>query len=573
MPLTEDEKLQENKTINKPMNVSVWKYYLQFYQGSRFYFILNIFLSVLLSITVVPIALMVRLIFDEAIPKKNVSQLIGFSIIIFILYILNGGLTLWSRYISLNITKVAIKRMRDEIVKKIYVFPRSYYTAKDHMVFHTRIVQDTLRVDVMSNALVAQFFPSILIIVGLIGFLVYLNIFLFLFLISIAPLLIIFNKYMGRNIRKKVNSFHRYFEVFSKRISTILEILDLTRIRSCENDEIQEQKKIHDELRKRSTAQAWFNAAYQIIQKTTIVSMGIIILTAGGYFIILDKMTLGALFAFFAATGLLRNYLLIVAGVIPNIIEGNESLKGLYKIMTARLPLPYTGKKKIKFKGQVSFKNVDFRYGSHQVLNQISFTLVPHKVTCILGPNGSGKSTIANLILGFYRPEGGQVFAGNHPYEKLDLIYLRRFFGVVQQNPIILPGSIYENITYGLPKVKKEKLLKVLKLTLCEEFINKLPEGLNTQIKEKGQILSGGEIQRIAIARALLGDYKLLILDEPTNHLEQAVMKKILTNIRNLKASPTVIMFTLAKPATNLADSILILKNGRIINKKGTKKF
>jgi len=325
------------------------------------------------------------------------------------------------------------------------------------------------------------------------------------------------------------------------------------------------QKRVHDNLRKRSSTQAWFNAAYRIIQKTTIASVGTLILVVGGIFVITNKMTLGELVSFFAAMGLLRNHLLTMTGVIPDIVEGNESLKGIYKSLTVRRTLPYQGREKIKFNGQISFQAVDFSYGSRRVLNNITFTLSPHRITCFKGPNGSGKSTIAHLILGFYRPEKGQILADDQPYEKLDLFCLRRYFGVVQQDPIIFPGTIYENMTYGFSKVKEKDLQDVLRLTLCEKFIARLPEGLNTRLKEKGHILSGGEIQRISIARALLGNYKLIILDEPTNHLDDEVLKKILTNIRNLKSRPTVMIISLNKYVANLADSVLYLKNGQFI--------
>ena len=547
------------------MDFSAWKHYCRLYQGARFRFVLNIFLSVFQSIAVLFIALMIRFVFDEAIPEQNVAQLIWLCAFMLALYILTGGLTLWTRYLSLSTTKMAIKRIRDEIVGKIYGLPRSYFSQTDRMGLHTRIVQDTLRVDVMSNALVALFFPAMLISAGLIGILLYLNIFLFLAMTSIIPFLFIFNRKLGSQLKNKINSYHAYFEVFSKRISTILKTIDLTRIQSHERQEVSDQKKIHDNLRKRSQTQAWYNAAYRIIQKTAIASVGTLILVVGGIFVITDKMTLGELVSFFAAMGLLRNHLLTMTGVIPDIVEGNESLKRIYRCLTVRMNLPYQGRRKIRFNGQISLQAVDFGYGCRRVLNNITFNLTPRQITCLKGPNGSGKSTIAHLILGFYRPDKGRIFADGQPYEKLDMFFLRRYFGVVQQDPIIFPGTIYENMTYGFSKVKDEDIRNVLKLTLCEEFIASLPKGLHTRLEEKGHTLSGGEIQRISIARALLGNYKLLILDEPANHLDDEVMKRILTNIRNLKSRPTVMIISLNKQVANLADSVLVLKNGEIV--------
>jgi ATP-binding cassette subfamily B protein len=533
---------------------------------------LTVLLSVVQSVVVVPIALIVRLIFDEAIPKKDIPRLITMCLIILAFYILSGGLTLWTRFLSLDTTKKAIQRLRDEMVKKIYSLPRSFFSQTDRMELHTRVVQDTLRVDIMSNALVALFLPSLLISIGLMAILIYLNVILFLILIVIVPLLFIFNKLMGRQLKKKVNSYHRFFEVFSKRISLILEAMDLTRIQSWEKQEMAEQKNVHENLRERSCSQAWFNAAYQVIQKTTIVSMGSLILATGGIFIIKTKITLGELVSFFATLGLLRNYLITLSGTIPGIVEGHESLKALHEIMTMPAGLPYQGKQKIRFRGEIAFQGVDFSFDSRQVLNNISFTLPSHRVTCLQGPNGAGKTTIANLILGFYRPERGQILADGRPYDQLDLVHLRRFFGVVQQDPIVFPGTLYENITYGHSRITKEKLQQVLKWTLCEEFIEKQPQGLSTPITVKGHLLSGGEIQRLSLARALLGDHKLLILDEPSNHLDRDVIRNIVMNIKKMMPCPTLLMISLDQNVARLADSIVVLKNGHINPKKNTQK-
>ena len=213
---------------------------------------------------------------------------------------------------------------------------------------------------------------------------------------------------------------------------------------------------------------------------------------------------------------------------------------------------------------------MDFRYGSRKVLNQITFTLSPNQVTCIQGPNGAGKTTLANLFLGFYRPDRGQILADGYPYDKLDMAHLRSFIGVVQQDPIIFPGTIYDNITYGYSRVKKEKLQKILDLTLCAEFVDRLPNGLSTPITGKGYSLSGGEIQRIALVRALLGDHTLLIMDEPSSHLEYEVIKKIIRNIKELKPCPTVFLISLDQQVACLADSVVYLKNGKINWRKTT---
>lgn len=554
------------------MNTTVWKFYKGYYGGCGFRFILTIFLSMLQAVSVVPVALMVRLIFDEAIPGKDVPKLIVMCLIILLLYLLNGGLTLWTRFLSLDTTKKAIKRLRDDLIRKIYSLPRSCVSRIDGKIIHARMVQDSLRVDIMSNALLVLFLPSLFISIGLVAVLIYLNALLFSILVAIVPLIYIFNKLMGGQLKTRVNRYHRYFEVFSKKISWILETMDLTRIQSREKEEIAEQKRLHNRLRKHSTSQAWFNGAYQVIQKTTLVSMGALVLAVGGYLVIKGKISLGELFSFFAALGLLRNYLLTMGGAIPGIVEGRESLKALHDIMVIPETLPYQGRKKITFKGEISFHDVVFGYGPRKVLRQISFTLPPHQVLCLQGANGSGKTTIANLILGFYRPERGRILADGHPYDRLDLVHLRRFLGVVQQDPIIFSGTLLENITYGHSGIGDEKIREILRLTHCEEFIGRLPRGLATSITERGYPLSGGEIQRIVLARALMGEPALLILDEPSNHLDHQVMGEIISNIKKMKNRPSILLISRDQSVALRADLIVLLENGTVNRIKNTGK-
>ena len=543
----------------------IWKSYISFYKGQYFKFVLAISLSVLQSVIIVPIALLVRSVFDHALPEKNFSQLVTLCIIISILYIVNGGITLWTRHISLKTTKRVIRVIRNRIINKFYLLPKKYFTEIDRMKLHAGIVQDSFRLDVMSNGLVAQLLPAAFISTGLTLILLYLDLSLFLLVMIISPFLIIFGKFAGRILVGKINIYHRYFETFSKRVMVLLDNIDLARVSVTEKEEIREQGELHERIEKKSFDQAWFGAFYRILNETFTSSFGVVIMIFGGYRVINELMTIGDLFAFFTALGILKKYVVVISSVIPKVIEGNESLRSILEFLNEKMELPYSGTEKLAFKGEVVFESVSFSYDRGKLLENISFSIKPGEVVCITGPNGSGKSTIVNLILGFYRPESGGLRADGIKYEMIDMKDIRKSTGVVFQEMILFPGTIRENIVYGAGEYSEEDLKKVVELSGSREFIDKLPDGLETYIENKHERLSGGEAQKISIARSLLGDKKLIILDEPSSNLDKTSLNKIIGNLKKHMADRAILIISHKSEFAAITDKILEISGSTLI--------
>ncbi len=196
--------------------------------------------------------------------------------------------------------------------------------------------------------------------------------------------------------------------------------------------------------------------------------------------------------------------------------------------------------------------------------------LRPGKITALVGPNGAGKSTIVNLILGFYIPDTGKIFAGNHPYSEIDMKHLRESIGVVLQDSPIFRGTIFENITYGNAQVSFDDVAAVAHLAAADEFIGKQNHGYETLVGEEGVLLSGGERQRISIARALLRRPKLLILDQLDDHLDRDALKIILSNIKRLDYSPACLLISHNPAVEQIADDVYILKNNALMHSRET---
>jgi len=546
-------------------NRSAWNYYLRYYHPVDRYLVFGLVLSIAQSFIIIPIAMLIRFIFDRILPSGNFLYLVLTGLAVIILYMIDGGAGLWTRKIFLEKSKFIIQQVRNQLVQKCYAFSRSYYSQQDLAKLHTHIVQDTERVDVMTNAILVQFIPCLCGSFVLITLLAILNTMLFLILILLIPLMVWISSLINKKVKLKVYQFHRSFEMFSKGIWSVLSRMDLTRIQSAEQFERERQRENIDQLRKVSGRMAWLRAAYTSMQGTMVAITSIVILIAGGKNVSSEMMTLGELIAFYAVFSLLRSRLMIISSVIPSIIEGNESLKSLHRLLKTEAERPYSGNQKIKFQGKIMLDSIFFQYNESPVLKNISLIIEPGKTTAIIGPNGSGKTTIANLILGFYAPQKGCLYADDTPYTELKISELRQYMGVVTQNPILFSGTIAENISYGMQEKQLDQIIHASQLALAHEFISAFPESYQTIIGEDGVLISGGQRQRIAIARALLRNPKLFILDEPSNHLDATAVSTVMNNLKTIKKSPTIVIISHNIEIAKDADQIIVIEDGQII--------
>ena len=547
------------------MNTQAWRYYSRFYKTERLSLLLTLLLSIGQSLLNVPILLLVRYAFDDVLPSGELSLLAVIGVATILLYLISGGATLYTRHLVLRISKLAIQRLRDEILQKFYTLPRAYYGEADRSRLHTVVVQDTERVDIMTNALVAQLAPSLIVALVLSLILIYLNWPLFLLMAAIFPILLVVSRSLGSLVSRQTYAFHRSFETFSKGMLFVLQMMDLTRLQSAEDLEMQRQRQHLEDVRLTSGQMAWLRTAYGVIQSTIVATSVVIILIAGGAAIARGLLSLGGLVSFYAAVALLKPQLDTVLSCIPQIIEGNESLTTLYGLLGMEGSRPYSGSKRVEFTGAIRLESVSFQYKDYPILRDVSLNIDQGATVALLGPNGSGKTTIANLILGFYRPQKGQLYAGDFPFEELDIIHLRSRIGVVPQNPVIFPGTILENIAYGRPDADPQQIREASELALGCEFIEKLPQGYATVVGEHGMLLSGGQRQRIALARAFLRQPRLLILDEPTSHLDEQAVHQLVNHLRGLKHAPASLIISHDLAMVRRADYAYLLNEGSIV--------
>ncbi len=214
----------------------------------------------------------------------------------------------------------------------------------------------------------------------------------------------------------------------------------------------------------------------------------------------------------------------------------------------------------------VEIKDVSFSYNAETpVLNRVNMTVPAGKTVAIVGPTGSGKSTITKLLLHFYKASSGSVLVGGVNVDACDLQALRSRIGLVSQDVFLFHGTIYENIAYGKPGATREEVMAAARKAYADEFIDRLPQGLDTLIGERGQKLSGGQRQRLSIARVILKNPPVLILDEATSAVDNETESVIQKSLAEVSKGRTTIVIAHRLSTVTHADNIYVLAQGKVV--------
>jgi subfamily B ATP-binding cassette protein MsbA len=219
-------------------------------------------------------------------------------------------------------------------------------------------------------------------------------------------------------------------------------------------------------------------------------------------------------------------------------------------------------------KGDIIFENVNFTYKSNpqnRVLQNVSANFTGGKMTALVGHSGSGKSTLLNMIPRIYAPTDGRIFLDGQDISKFDLASLRKQISIVDQNTTLFDDTVLNNIKYARPEASNKEVFKAAEHSMCAEFINNLENGYETMIGENGVKLSGGEKQRLSIARAFLKKSKIILLDEATSSLDSKTEEKIQKALDQLILNKTTIVIAHRLSTILNSDKIYVVDSGKII--------
>ncbi|AOO64820.1 type I secretion system permease/ATPase [Sulfurospirillum halorespirans] len=295
----------------------------------------------------------------------------------------------------------------------------------------------------------------------------------------------------------------------------------------------------------------------------------IVVVVLGVYMIKEMELTMGGLIA----AVILSSRAIAPMGQVAALIASFEQTRTAYKAIDDIMKLPSerpSGKKFVRrehFLGKIEFKNVTFSYpeSNKKALDNVSFVIKAGERVGVLGRNGSGKTTIEKLILGLYAPDDGSVLIDGIDINQIDPVDLRKNIGYVPQDVVLFQGSVRDNIVYKAPYVDDETILKAAKMGGVDEFVDSHPLGYDMPVLERGDGVSGGQRQSIAISRAFLVDAPIMLLDEPTNSLDNTSENHIKKLLEASIEGRTTLLVTHKMSLLDMVERLLVIDNGRVI--------
>jgi ATP-binding cassette subfamily B protein len=508
----------------------------------------------------VVLGLLIRRAFDVAIPDGDVRGLALIGVALLGVALASAGLAVWTRFVVLRAVKDSIGRLRVRLLERLNTLPAAWFDRADSGSVHTIVVQDSERLDVVANALATQLAPALLIGAGIGIALLVLNPLLFGILVLTLPLLALLTRRFERVIGRRTRAWQLAFDRFSSRVLFSVNARPLITAQSAEDAELEAGAAEAVALSASGRDMAWLFGVYAQLHGLVATVGGVIVLVVGGAAVAHGSMSLGSLIAFYTLLGLLRAQGNAVLTTLPQAIAGRESMARLAAILDSPDRPHYEGARTPSVRRSLALRDVDFGYaGGTPLLRGVTLELRRGERLTLVGPNGAGKTTVASLLLGLYRPWRGLVEADGIPYDELDVRALRRRIGFVPQRPILFSAGIAENIAYGSGTADPGRVREAARLATVDEFAERLEHGYATPVGDDGGLVSSGERQRIAIARALVREPDVLLLDEPTTSLDREAVARVLENIRTLAYDPAVLVITHDRSLIDEADRVVAL--------------
>ena len=565
--LTEEEK-QNMPKVDSALIRRILSYLLPY----RLQFVL-VFVTILVSavLGLLPSIITGRIV-DEALVGKNMALLVRLLILAFVTLSASQVISVLESYINSWISQRIIFDMKNQMYDHLQHMPHAFFTSEKQGDIITRMNTDISGVSTVISGTLSNIVSNIATVVTSLVALFSMSWQLALVGIVVIPLLILPTKRVGKRRYALLTDSQAKNDEMNQLINETLSVSGslLVKLFTREEREYERFVKVNEEVTRLGLKEQQSGRWFRVVMGLFTQLGPLLIYFAGGYFIITradPSLTVGTI----TATVSLVNRLYRPVESLLNIhVDFTRSLALFTRIfdyfdMENPIRSPENGATPDVTDGDIVYDHVAFSYDPEKpLLTDISFTVPAGKMYAIVGPSGSGKSTIVNLIPRLYDVLGGSVKIAGVDVRDFDLPYLRSQIGVVTQDSYLFNGTIRENLLYAREDATQEELDAACYIANLNDFIRSQPEGYETVVGNRGLKLSGGEKQRLSIARVILKDPKILILDEATSALDSITENAIQDALEALMEGRTSIVIAHRLSTILKADQILVVKDGTI---------
>ena len=514
-------------------------------------------------------AFLVKPVLDDIFFNKNIQMLTLIPVAVIVIYLLRGFGMYGQEYLMSYVGQGIIRRLRNMLYDHIQDLPLSFFHAEKTGVLMSRITNDVNIIKSMVSTAVTSVLRDCFTIIGLTGVIFYRDWKLALYAIIILPVAFLPIVQFGRRVRRVSTGCQESMADLS---SFLHETFSGNKIVKAFGMEPYEKQRFHEKTF--SLFQLEMKAVIARSLSSPIMEflagLGIaFIIWYGGYRVISGESTAGTFFSFMAAVLMLYDPVKKLSNLNNSIQEGLAAADRAFDIIERKSDIQEIDNPvDIQFRPHsVSFENVGFSYDETPVLKHINLTVNAGEILALVGMSGGGKTTLVNLIPRFYDITHGVIRVDETDIRNASLKSLREQIAIVTQEPILFNDTISNNIAYGNPSAPFQDIVAAAKAAFAYDFIERLPMQFDTSIGELGSRLSGGEKQRLCIARALLKNAPILILDEATSSLDSESEMLVQKALENLMKGRTTFVIAHRLSTIGYASRIIVIVNGEIIER------
>ena len=513
------------------------------------------------------LAYLVKPVLDEVFLAKRLHMLYVLPPLVVLLYLIKGVLAYFHHYQMSYIGIDTITRMRDELFASLERQSLAFFDSQSTGVLMSRLTYDVSLLQDSVTRVVTSFFKDSLTVVGLTAVIFYREWRLALLALVVFPVALAIILQFGRRLRR----ISHQNQVANAALYNVLQegIVGQRIVKAFAREAYEAQRfgrANYEYFRQRMQWTALRELNAPVMELLGAIGMAAIIFY-GGYNVIQGYSTPGTFFSFLAALLMLYTPIKSLSQVHNTVQEGLAAAVRVFGLLDLEpdiqdrpqaQPLPPLSR-------EIAYQGVSFGYDARPVIQDINLAVRRGELLALVGPSGAGKTTLLNLLPRFYEVQQGAVLIDGHDLRDVTQASLRAQIGVVTQQTMLFNDTVRHNVAYGRLEAAEAEIVAALKAAHAYDFVQALPQGLDTLIGEQGVRLSGGERQRLAIARALLKDPPILILDEATSSLDSESEREVQQALDRLIAGRTTLVIAHRLSTVRNAHRIVVLNEGRIV--------
>jgi ATP-binding cassette subfamily B protein len=490
------------------------------------------------------------------------------AIVLFVLVIMNVPANYLHMHFRSKAERSVEAGLRSALVHKIQHISMPYQSDLETGRLSSKIMRDVEAIETVSNQLFTNLLNICINIAVALAVTVTKSKIVFIFFIMMVPISGALVAAFRTKIRTINKNFRKEMETTSAKVIEMVEMMPVTRAHALEKKEISKMDEqvghIAEQGYNLDIVQTNFGAVSWAIFQS--FQLGCLVFTS--YLALKGRIPVGDVVLYQTYFTTIVNQVSSLLNIIPTITKGLESVNSVGEVLLNDNVEVNKGKYELKdLKGSYEFKNIYYRYpnSDNDIIKGLSLSVKEGETIAFVGESGAGKTTMINLLIGFCLPTSGSLLIDGHDITEINLRTYREYLAVVPQNTVLFSGTIRENILYGEDNVSEEMLQKVIDESGLRSVVDSLPDGVDTSLGEHGGRFSGGQRQRLAIARALVRNPKVIILDEATSALDNISEKYVTGALDNLSLGRTTFIVAHRLSTIERADRIVVMKEGEIV--------